>query len=68
MAIARVVGIDVVAKPASARGVSGMSIRNDFVIAYATHIEGPTACTAPTPVLLQTTGTNLKRNTSPPRS
>jgi Zn-dependent peptidase ImmA (M78 family) len=41
MAIARVVGIDVVAKPASARGVSGMSIRNDFVIAYATHIESP---------------------------
>jgi hypothetical protein len=43
IAIARAVGIDVVAKPASARGVSGMLIRhgNDFVIAYATHIESP---------------------------
>jgi hypothetical protein len=43
IAIARGVGIDVVAKPASARGVSGMLIRhgNDFVIAYATHIDSP---------------------------
>jgi hypothetical protein len=41
IAIARSVGIEVVAKPASARGVSGMLIRhgNGFAIAYATHIE-----------------------------
>lgn len=43
VAIARAVGIEVVAKPASAKGVSGMLIRhgNDFVIAYATHIDSP---------------------------
>jgi Zn-dependent peptidase ImmA (M78 family) len=43
MAIANGVGIEVVAKPASAKGVSGMLIRqgNDFVIAYATHIDSP---------------------------
>src|SRR5262245_46477360 len=41
IAIARAVGIEVVAKPASAKGVSGMLIRHDrdFVIAYATHID-----------------------------
>jgi hypothetical protein len=41
IAIARSLGIQVVAKPASAQGVSGMLIRhgNDFVIAYATHID-----------------------------
>src|SRR5258708_11343233 len=43
MALARGIGIEVVAKPASAQGVSGMLIRhgNDFVIAYATHIDSP---------------------------
>lgn len=43
VAIARGIGIAVVAKPASARGVSGMLIRhgNDFVIAYATHVDSP---------------------------
>lgn len=41
IAIAKNVDIKVVAKPASARGVSGMLIRqgNDFAIAYATHID-----------------------------
>ena len=43
IAIARSVGIKVVAKPASAQGVSGMLIRhgNNFAIAYATHIDSP---------------------------
>jgi Zn-dependent peptidase ImmA (M78 family) len=43
IAIAKGVGIEVVAKPANAKGVSGMLIRhgNDFVIAYATHIDSP---------------------------
>lgn len=43
IAIARAVGIEVVAKPATARGVSGMLIRHGshFVIAYATHIGSP---------------------------
>ncbi len=43
IAIARSVGIGVVAKPASAQGVSGMLIRqgNNFAIAYATHIDSP---------------------------
>lgn len=43
LAIARGVGIEVFAKPASTKGVSGMLIRhgNDFAIAYATHIDSP---------------------------
>jgi hypothetical protein len=43
IAIANSLGIDVVAKPASDGGVSGMLIRvgNDFCIAYATHIKSP---------------------------
>jgi hypothetical protein len=41
VALARGIGIEVMAKPASARGVSGMLIRhgNEFGIAYATHID-----------------------------
>ncbi len=41
MSIARDLGIDVYAKPAASRGVSGMLIRHDreFAIAYATHIK-----------------------------
>lgn len=40
-AIARAEGIEVVAKPASTGGVSGMLIRDgdEFIIAYATHIQ-----------------------------
>ncbi len=43
IALARGIGIQVMAKPASARGVSGMLIRygNEFGIAYATHIDNP---------------------------
>lgn len=43
MGLARANGIEVIAKPASARGVSGMLIRrgNEFGIAYATHIDNP---------------------------
>lgn len=43
MALARGIGIEVMAKPAGARGVSGMLIRygNEFGIAYATHIDNP---------------------------
>ena len=43
MALARGIGIEVMAKPASAQGVSGMLIRrgNEFGIAYATHIDNP---------------------------
>jgi hypothetical protein len=43
IAIANSLGIDVVEKPASDGGVSGMLIRlgNDFCIAYATHIKSP---------------------------
>ena len=41
MSIARGLGIEVYAKPASSKGVSGMLLRvgNEFAIAYATHIE-----------------------------
>jgi len=41
IAIARDLGIEVMAKPASAQGVSGMLLRvgNTFGIAYATHID-----------------------------
>ena len=43
MALARDIGIEVQAKPASARGVSGMLMRvgNEFGIVYATHIDNP---------------------------
>src|SRR5579859_2156575 len=43
MELARGIGIEVMAKPASAQGVSGMLIRrgNEFGIAYATHIGNP---------------------------
>lgn len=43
IAIATNLGIEVVEKPASNAGVSGMLIRlgNDFCIAYATHIRSP---------------------------
>ena len=41
MAIAKVAGIEVMAKPASAAGVSGMLLKvgDRFGIAYATHID-----------------------------
>ena len=41
IALAQDLGIEVVAKPASAQGVSGMLLRrgNAFGIAYATHID-----------------------------
>jgi Zn-dependent peptidase ImmA (M78 family) len=44
VALAKARGIDVVAKPAAGEGVSGMLIRipgnpDEFVIAYATHID-----------------------------
>ena len=41
IALAKKAGIEVVAKPASSQGVSGMLIRhgNNFAIGYATHIE-----------------------------
>ena len=41
IAIAKKIGIEVVPKPASTQGVSGMLLRrgNDFGIAYATHID-----------------------------
>jgi hypothetical protein len=41
IALARGLGIEVMAKPASAQGVSGMLLRlgNNFGIAYATHID-----------------------------
>jgi Zn-dependent peptidase ImmA (M78 family) len=43
IAIAESLGIEVMAKPASSGGVSGMLIRfeNQFGIAYATHIDNP---------------------------
>ncbi len=43
IALANKLGIEVVAKPASSGGVSGMLIRfeNQFGIAYATHIDNP---------------------------
>jgi hypothetical protein len=43
IALANKLGIEVIAKPASSGGVSGMLIRfgNQFGIAYATHIDNP---------------------------